>query len=162
MERRQARGESHAMANSKLLRGRHSTPGACYVITSVTHRRRPLFRDPHIARCVITEIDKASVECMAWVVMPDHVHWMFVLGDIALGRVVQQMKARSALAVQAATGERGSLWQSGYYEHQLRGSEDLLMQARYIVANPVRAKLVAGLSDYPFWWCRWIQTESDL
>ena len=34
--------------------------------------------------------------------------------------------------------------------------EDLAGVARYIVANPLRAKLVRALADYPFWDAVWL------
>ena len=41
------------------------------------------------------------------------------------------------------------MWRVGYYDHRLRGGEDLLMQARYVAANPLRAALVETIEDYP-------------
>ena len=42
------------------------------------------------------------------------------------------------------------LWQKGYYDHALRLDEDVCDAALYIFANPVRAGLVAEVTDYPF------------
>lgn len=71
------------MNNPKLLRGRHSQVGACYAVTSVTQRRRPVFHDRQLAQCIVDAIGQASaaVDTIAWVVMPDHVHWLFALQD---------------------------------------------------------------------------------
>ena len=164
MGNRFAGGDASGMTNPRLLRGRHSQAGAYYAITSVTRHRRPLFRDRRIAQCVVDAVGQESVavNTMAWVVMPDHVHWLFALKDGELGSVVQGMKVRTARAIRLVTGWRGSMWQSGYYDHRLRSDEDLLSQARYIIANPLRAGLVERLSEYPLWWCRWGLTESDL
>src|SRR5690606_11075840 len=41
-------------------------------------------------------------------------------------------------------------WQSYCYDHIMRKSDDLLNHARYIMANPVRAGLVAEWIDYRF------------
>ena len=41
----------------------------------------------------------------------------------------------------------------GKVDHCLRAEDDLVSQARYIVANPLRAKLVNSIGDYPFWNC---------
>jgi putative transposase len=40
------------------------------------------------------------------------------------------------------------LWQTSYYDHVLRGEEDILTIARYIFDNPVRKKLVEHYRDY--------------
>ena len=43
------------------------------------------------------------------------------------------------------------LWQKGFYDHQIRDEDDLLSNARYIIANPLRAGLVKDIACYPFW-----------
>jgi hypothetical protein len=43
-----------------------------------------------------------------------------------------------------------TLWQRYGYEHVLRGDEDTLSVARYILENPLRAGLVESVEDYPF------------
>lgn len=42
------------------------------------------------------------------------------------------------------------LWQRYSYEHVLRGDEETLGVARYILENPVRAQLVTTVQEYPF------------
>ena len=44
----------------------------------------------------------------------------------------------------------GRLWQRYGYERTLRNDEHTLTVARYIVENPLRAKLVASVEEYPF------------
>lgn len=154
------------MSNPKLLRGRVSQPGAYYTLTTVTHERQPVFSEPGLAHIVIAEIENCVrgglATSIAWVVMPDHLHWLVELRDGSLSRCVQAMKSRSARAINAARGAQGQVWQSGFYDHQVRADEDLISQARYIVANPLRRGLVQCIDDYPFWWCRWIERETDL
>ena len=43
-----------------------------------------------------------------------------------------------------------ALWQEGYYELVLRKEDDARVVARYIIENPVRARLVEDPSKYPF------------
>jgi len=38
----------------------------------------------------------------------------------------------------------------------LRTEDDLPAHARYIVANPVRARIVRHVSEYPFWDAIWL------
>jgi len=42
------------------------------------------------------------------------------------------------------------LWQRYGYERTLRNDEQTFIVARYILENPVRAKLVENVQDYPF------------
>jgi len=67
-----------------------------------------------------------------------------------LSDAVKLLKGRSARAIGAA------IWQPNYYDHGLRHDEDLRKIARYIVANPLRAKLVAQIGDYPLWDAVWL------
>jgi hypothetical protein len=48
------------------------------------------------------------------------------------------------------------VWQKGFYDHALREGEALQNVARYIVANPLRAGLVAHIGDYPLWDAVWL------
>jgi len=149
------------MTYNALRRGRCSIPGHVYVVTTVCSHRRPIFLDFACARDVIAEMrrlhDLNHVRSLAFVVMPDHVHWLFELGSpLALEQVLQEFKGRSARTVNRRLGQRGALWQKTYFDHALRGDEDLRAQARYIVANPLRAGLVEDIGAYPHWDAVWL------
>ncbi len=154
------------MASPKLLTGRLSQAGTSYVVTTLVDQRRPLFCDPLLAGIVVKEIERctsdANVTSQAWVVMPDHVHWLFQLRCDPLSRCLQAFKSRSARAINAEVMTHGRVWQPGFYDHRLRHDDDLATQARYLVTNPLRSGLVQRIEDYPFWWCRWIERSADL
>ena len=57
-------------------------------------------------------------------------------------------KQRSAHA--ARPHVRGRLWQRGYFDRVLRDDEDPYEVVRYVVQNPVRARLVEQIQAYPF------------
>jgi len=92
--------------------------------------------------------------------MPDHVHWLFTLRRDGLSDCLRRFKSRSAHTINLVRQVPGPVWQSGFYDHRLRDDEDLRVQARYIVANPIRAGLVADIREYPYWGCRWISRSS--
>ena len=92
----------------------------------------------------------------SWVVMPDHLHWLCILRKGSLARLMQRVKSRSAIAVNRATFGNSEIWQPGYHDHALREDEDVKDVARYILANPVRAGLVAKIGDYPLWDAIWV------
>lgn len=75
-----------------------------------------------------------------------------------LSKAVAALKRDSATAVNAANGiGRGtSIWQSGFHDRAFRSEGDLLCVARYVVANPLRVKLVDRVGDYPFWNSVWL------
>ena len=153
------------MVSPRLLIGRVSEPGNWYVITAITRNRERLFLRTACSEALVDEINAVNpdhAQTHAFVVMPDHFHWMFTLGDVDLSRVVQGVKSRSAIRINRARRESSTVWQPGFYDHRLRGEEDFQAQARYLVENPLRSGLVERIEDYPFWWCRWIERQADL
>ena len=150
--------------NSHLLRrGRYSGVGHAYLVTAVVHQRRPLFADFHIGRLLVAELkrthDQGGVNSLAWVVMPDHVHWLFELLNGTLPDVMGRTKSRSTLTINRALRTSGAFWQRGYHDRAVRAEEDLRKIARYIIANPLRAGLVEHIGDYPLWDAAWIRDD---
>lgn len=150
------------MSHDDLLKGRYSEANRAYFVTTVLREReKRYFADFHCARCVVEEMrilhDEDVVNSFAWVVMPDHVHWLFQLGESAdLSSAIKRFKARSAQRVNHYLHRQGALWQKAFYDHALRREEDLRDIARYIVANPLRAGLVEHIGDYPHWDAIWL------
>jgi REP element-mobilizing transposase RayT len=145
-----------------LRKGRHSQPSQIYLLTSVSHQRRPVFADFHLGRIVVKAMRHHDLtghtETLAYVVMPDHFHWMISLGDrFDLPRLMASLKGYTARCIkeQIDLGD-DPLWQAGYHDHALRRDEDVQAAARYIVANPLRAGLVERLGDYPLWDAVWL------
>ena len=147
------------MHTSHLLRkGRVYQPLHFYVITAVTNQRRPIFTQINIAKKVITELyvleNEKAVNTISYVLMPDHLHWQFqLLNKYTLAEVVKRLKGRTTQFINKAEQRKGSVWQADYYDHQIKNESDLIKQARYIVANPLRAGLVKNIGNYPFWNC---------
>ena len=93
---------------------------------------------------------------LAWVVMPDHFHWLISLDKGSLADLMRQVKSKSTRVVNAVAGRQGRLWQPGFHDHAVRQEENLESIARYIVANPLRAGLVKTCGDYPLWDAIWL------
>ena len=130
------------------------------MVTANCEKRRRVFEQEPAARIVMTEFEKRSSETccvnLAYVVMPDHIHWMFQLTDAGdLSQVVARTKGRSAFQIGQTSGSRGRIWQPGFYDHAVRREEDLENLAKYLIHNPVRAGLVAKPNQYPYWWSTW-------
>jgi REP element-mobilizing transposase RayT len=138
-----------------LRKGRVSELGRIYVLTVVTCQRKPVFADWRVGRRVVEQLrsadDVALVNSLAWVVMPDHLHWLVELRRGTLAELMCRIKSRSSRSI-----EQGRLWQRGYYDRALRRNEDLKGAARYIVMNPIRAGLVTRAGDYPLWDAIWV------
>jgi REP element-mobilizing transposase RayT len=94
----------------------------------------------------------------AYVVMPDHFHWLMCPGaSMSLSVVVGNVKCHSARVINRIHGMQGTaVWQRGFHDHALRDDESVIDAARYIIANPLRAGLVKSVGAYPLWDAVWI------
>ncbi|MEO5566715.1 MAG: transposase [Luteimonas sp.] len=147
-----------------LRRGRASLPCHAYHISTTTRVRQPLFADFQAAcaacRCFETLALLGDAQMLAWVLMPDHVHWLLQLGERdSLACVVNRLKSASARSTNASKGRKGPVWARSYFDHAVRTDEDLATIARYIVANPLRAGLVPRVAQYPFWNAIWLPSR---
>jgi putative transposase len=150
----------------RIYHGENLRTGRCleadrpYLITTVTRESHPVFGDWRIGRLLATELKDATesryAETLAWVIMPDHLHWLMIPGSEPLEAVMCRIKSRSAIAVNRQMGTTGPLWQHGYHDHALRKTEDIRAVARYLIANPLRAGLVKHIGDYPLWDTIWL------
>jgi REP element-mobilizing transposase RayT len=114
----------------------------------------PNFAQATLAQVVVDALryyHGRSVDVLAYCVMPDHVHLLvrMLQPATALSRWVGDFKrwvGRNAREQHLATLR----WQPGFYERVVRGSEDLVGVARYVVGNPVRAGLTDDWRSYPW------------
>ena len=125
-----------------------------YFVTACTLHRRPFFTNRIVATVTIDQLRACSARQMfaviAYCLMPDHAH-LLVEGqadDSDLQAFVHAWKLRSSFHARPQVG--GPLWQRGYHEHTLRSGEATIDVARYLLANPVRARLVAYPTEYPW------------
>jgi len=150
-------GPGHAA----LRRGRVSAAQQIYLVTVVTQGRRAFFLDFETAcaaaRCHHDPGCLKDSSMLAWVLMPDHAHWLLQLGQAdTLAGLVTRLKCGIARSANRALGRAGAVWGRGYHEATLRDDQQMFAAARYLVANPLRAGLVTRLSDYPFWNSAWL------
>ena len=149
------------MPRDDLHKGRVSLAYNAYFVMTVTQNRIPYFQDFYCARLLVTEMhrlhEENQLESLAWVIMSDHLHWLFQLQENqSLSQIVRLLKGRAAHRINHYLQRQGSIWDRAFHDHALRKDEDIKNIARYIVANPLRAKLVEKLDDYPMWDAAWL------
>ena len=146
--------------STELRKGRYSRSGYFYMTTIVTHQRERHFASWECGRLLCTEMkqlhDTDDVYSLAWVIMPEHCHWLFELRNIDLARCMLKFKSRSALTLNHHLQRHGRIWQPGYYERSMRDEDELKQAAQYIISNPVRRGLVNNMNDYPLWDAFWL------
>jgi putative transposase len=96
-----------------LRKGRISESNRIYHITTTTYQRKPLFTQLSAARVVInalkTEAENEQADTLAFVLMPDHLHWLLQLQRGSLSGVVGRMKSVTAHRL------GGKAWQAGMH-----------------------------------------------
>jgi putative transposase len=86
----------------------------------------------------------------AWVVMPNHVHALFRVGETPLGKIVKQFKEYTAREANKLLKRRGQFWAEDCWDTFMRDAEHELKTRRYIESNPVKAGLIQIAKDWPW------------
>lgn len=111
-------------------------------------------RDPRIAALMETTMQfhhRSRFELLAWVVMPNHVHALFKVGDTTpLSAIMQNWKSISAVAANKLLGRAGEFWQTDYWDTFMRDEAEKTKAIRYIENNPVKATLCRTPEEWPF------------
>lgn len=149
------KGNPSSPHSQQLRIGRVSLPHQIYLVTMVTQSRATVLAIHEsaavAARCLYDEAIARRADTLAFVVMPDHLHWLMKLGEMSsLSETVRLYKAKVSLLL----GQRA--WQRGFHDHAVRSEENLADVARYIVANPLRAGLCDKIEFYPYWNAIWL------
>jgi len=123
--------------------------GHCYHVTTRTRDGVPVFQHPADARIIVDALQflrRERAYLLAYAIMPDHLHAVFVpKNGYTISQVMQTVKGYTSRAINARNKERGPLWQVSFYDRVIRDEAHLLDTLEYIQRNPV----AAGLADTP-------------
>jgi REP element-mobilizing transposase RayT len=108
-------------------------------------------------------IPPPRIHLYAAVIMPDHVHLLFLpLRDendrpFGLVDILQCLKSTTAHRINKLLRTSGPVWEEESFDHVLRSGEGLREKSEYIRQNPVKAGLVERPEEY-----RWLWVEPEL
>ena len=144
------------MSRTDLCKGRYSENNREYFITFICKDRSAIFLNDNLARifCKAIAANESQCDCMwlTWVLMPEHFHGLLRLGDKStLSQTIKHLKGSAARKINVELEQSESIWQQGFFDRALRKSEDRKQVARYIVANPLRKRIVLHVGEYPYW-----------
>jgi putative transposase len=125
-----------------------------YFLTFCTFERQAHFTTQEHVNLVLLHIQRAASEqrfaLIAYCFMPDHLH--LLIGALAdnsdARRFIKAAKQYSGFYFKQKFEHQ--LWQRYGFERTLRDDDATLTVARYIVENPLRARLVEKVEDYRF------------
>jgi len=129
-------------------------PGLPHHVTQRGNGRAQTFfgdADYALYRDLLADSCRASeVEVWSWVLMPNHVHLILTPRDEdGIRRALAPVHRRYAGEVHARLRRTGHFWQ-GRFGAVAMDEEHLASAVRYVVLNPVRARLVERAQDWPW------------
>jgi REP element-mobilizing transposase RayT len=106
-----------------------------YFVTTVCNLRHNFFeRKESQVKNELKDLEQktSGIKLDYFVVMPNHVHIIFILQNskLALGEIIRRFKAK----VSHSFGQ--NIWQPNYYEHIIRNEKALKKIRQYIINNP--------------------------
>jgi len=115
-------------------------------VTIGTVQSRAIFTRRAVADAVFGTVRRHQLT-LAACLMPDHLHWL-ISWTPNLSREVGRFKSYTTRLAWRA-GHHGQLWQRSFWDHVIRDEKSLILVARYIIGNPVRACIVSEAKEYP-------------
>ncbi|QZA81108.1 transposase [Deefgea piscis] len=81
------------------------------MITAVCHQRLALLSGLYEARCVVNGFrscdDMGLSQTLAFVVMPDHFHWLLILKEGGLDSLLRRLKSTTAIELNKMNQQTG-------------------------------------------------------
>ena len=128
-------------------------PDVPHHVTQRGNRRQPVFFEPGdyaAYRDLVAQACRANgVGCIAWCLMPNHVHLILTPSQPdGLRAALAEAHRRYSRRINIAKGWTGYLWQGRFASYPMDDAH-LMTAIRYVERNPVEAGLVARAED----WC---------
>ncbi|MFT5116364.1 MAG: putative transposase [Parasphingorhabdus sp.] len=129
-------------------------PGALYHITSRGNRRDNIVEDDIDRELMLKHLDQVcelyNWKCHAYCLMDNHYHLLIETPDSNLSRGMRQFNGNYTQAYNRRHNRVGHVFQGRYKSILVDKDSYLLEVGRYIVLNPVRAKMVRSVRDWPW------------
>lgn len=127
-------------------------PGAVYHVTARGNAREPIFFDDEDRQSFLTilgsVVNRFNWLCHAYCLMGNHYHLLIETPDGNLSRGMRQLNGVYTQKVNRRYSRVGHLFQGRFKSILVDKGSYLLELARYVVLNPVRAKLVKDPKDW--------------
>ena len=135
-------------------------PGAVYHVTSPGNEKKPVFKDDTDRQNFLNTLQHVNKRyhwiCHAYCLMTNHYHLLIETpdGNLALG--MRQMNGVYTQLFNKLHGRTGHLFQGRYKAILIQKDSHLLEVCRYVVLNPVRARMVEKPDDWK--WSSYLAT----
>jgi putative transposase len=133
-------------------------PGAIYHVTSRGNARRKIFLDDEDKGCFLSTlawvVERFGWICHAYCLMDNHFHLIIETPQPNLSRGMRQLNGVYTQRFNRRHRKVGHLFQGRFKAIVVERDSYLLELCRYVVLNPVRAKMVKSPQDYVWSSCR--------
>ena len=127
-------------------------PGAVHHVTSRGNRREAIVvddADREIFVAVLTMVvERFGWRCHAWCLMGNHYHIVVETPQANLARGMRQLNGVFTQRINRRHGRNGHVFQGRYKAILVDRDAHLLEVCRYVVLNPVRARMAARAADW--------------
>ena len=131
---------------------RNEFAGALYHVTSRGNERRPIFRNDHDRRTFLSVLGEAATRfgwsVSAYVLMTNHFHLVIQTPEPNLSRGMRWLNGTYADWFNRRHKRAGHLFQGRFHAFIVEKEAYFAELLRYVVLNPVRAKMVERPEDY--------------
>jgi len=119
---------------------------AVYHVTSRGNARRPIFKDDKDREMLLNILEEVNDRyhwlCHAYCLMNNHYHLVIETPDGNLSKGMRQLNSVYTMRFNRRHGSVGHVFQGRYKAILIQKESHLLEVCRYVVLNPVRAKVV--------------------
>jgi len=135
-------------------RPRIHSPGGFYHVTLRGNHRRAIFVEEGDQRLLNTIVARATsafgtrVHAYCW--MTNHIHLLLQASAEPISNPMRNIAAEFARAMQAKLSTTGHFFERRYHATLVDSDSYLLQLIRYIHRNPVEARLVRTVGEYPW------------
>jgi len=129
-------------------------PGALYHVTSRGDRREPIYEDDADRTTFLATLAEVlrrfNWTCYAYCLMTNHYHLVVGTPDGNLSKGMRQLNGMYTQASNRRHHRTGHLFQGRYQAILVDRDAYLLELSRYVVLNPVRARMVKSAGRWPW------------
>ncbi|MDY6987852.1 MAG: transposase [Thermodesulfobacteriota bacterium] len=131
-------------------KARLDAPGILHHVIIRGIERRNIFKDDQDRQDLLERLEtllpETNMSCYAWALMSNHAHFLFRTGDVPLSTLMRRLLTGYVVRFNRRHRRHGQLFQNRYKSIICQEDAYLRELVRYIHLNPVRAKIVSGLS----------------
>ncbi|MCD6216872.1 transposase [bacterium] len=140
----------------KYRRHKPVSNDSVFFLTFNTFNRKKWLSSPELQELAKQEMqhsaDKFDVNFRAWVILPDHFHWLIKPSKSDYSKMIAFFKREVNIELKrkGIIGSGVKIWQPRFWEHTVRSDEDLKNCVEYIHFNPVKHGYVKSTHEWEY------------